>query len=69
MGRDSLVGIATRHGLNGPEIESQWGARLSAPIQTSFGTHPASCIMGTGCFPGRGVNHSPPSIADFEERV
>jgi len=25
--------------------------------------------MGTGCFPGRGVNHSPPSIADFEERV
>jgi hypothetical protein len=25
MGRDSVVGTAARHGLNGPDIESQWG--------------------------------------------
>jgi hypothetical protein len=25
MGRDSSVGIATRYGVNGPDIESQWG--------------------------------------------
>jgi hypothetical protein len=24
MGRDSLVGIATRYGLDGPGIESRW---------------------------------------------
>ena len=34
VGRDSSVGIATCHGLDGPGIESRWGARFSAPIQT-----------------------------------
>jgi len=48
MGRDSSVGIATRYGLDGPGIESWWGARFSAPVQTSPGAHPASCTMGTG---------------------
>ena len=28
------------------------GARFSAPVQTGLGAHPASCTMGTGCFPG-----------------
>jgi len=28
------------------------GARFSSPVQTSPGAHPASCIMGTGSFPG-----------------
>jgi len=28
------------------------GARFSAPVQTGPGAHPASCIMGTGSFPG-----------------
>jgi len=28
------------------------GARFSAPLQTGPGAHPASCIMGTGSFPG-----------------
>ena len=62
--RDSSVGVATRYGLDGPAIESRWGARLSAPIQTGPGAHPASYIMGTGSFPGvkrpgRGVDHPP----------
>jgi len=46
------VGIAIGYGLDGPGIESRWGARFSAPVQTGPGAHPASCTMGTGSFPG-----------------
>ena len=39
------------------------GARFSAPVQTGPEAHPASCTMGTGCFPGvrccRGVTLTP----------
>ena len=67
------VGIATRHGLDGPGIKSR-GARFSASVQTGPGAHPASYVMGTGSFPGvkrpeRGVNHPPPSIVEVKERV
>ena len=67
-GRDSSVDIATRYGLDGPGIESQWGTRFSAPVQTGAGAYPASYTMGTGSFPGvkrpgRDVDHSPPSSA------
>ena len=48
----SSVGKATGYGQDGPGIESRWGARLSAPVHTGHGTHPASCKMGTGPFPG-----------------
>ena len=65
----NLVGIATRHGDERSGDRIPVGARLSAPIQAGFGTHPAFCIIGTGCFPRRGVNHLPPSSADVEERV
>ena len=38
------------------------GARLSTPVQTGSGSHPASCTRGTGSFPevksGRGVSRS-----------
>jgi hypothetical protein len=73
MGHDSSVGIATCYGLDGPGMESQWGARFSAPVQTSPGAHPASYAMGTGSFPGlkrpgRGV-HPHPSSAEVKERV
>ena len=72
--RDSSVGIATRYGLDGSGIESQWGARFSAPIQTCFEAHPSSYAMGTGSFPGvkrpgRGVDHPPPSCAEVKESV
>ena len=58
--RDSAVGIATRYGLDGPEVEFRWRARFSAPVQTDPGAHPASYTMCTGSFlgvkrPGRGV--------------
>ena len=45
------------------------GTRFSAPVQTRPGAHPASCIMGTGFFPGgkerpgREADPSPPSSA------
>jgi hypothetical protein len=62
-GPGSVVGIATGYGLDGPGIESRWGARFSAPVQTGPGAHPASCAMGTGSFPGvksgRGVTLTP----------
>jgi len=32
MGRDNLVGIASRYGLDGPGIESRFGARFSAHV-------------------------------------
>jgi hypothetical protein len=48
--RDSSVDIATGYGLDGPGIESRWGARFF--VRTSTEAHPASCKMGTGSFPG-----------------
>ena len=67
FGPGSSVGKATRYGLDGPGIESRWGARFSAPVQTGPGIHPASCTMCTGSFLGvkrlgRGVDH-PPHLA------
>jgi hypothetical protein len=59
----SVIGISTAHGLDGPGIESRWGARFSAPVQTGSEAHPASCTMGTGSFPEvrctRGVTLTP----------
>ena len=62
LGRDSSVGKANRYGLDGPGVESRWGARFSAPVQTGPGAHPAPYTMGTGSLPGvkrpgRGVDH------------
>jgi len=62
-GPGSSVGIVTGYGLDGTGIESQWGARFSAPVQTGPGAYPAFCTMGTGSFPGvksgRGVTLIP----------
>ena len=74
LGRDSSVGIATRYGLDGQGIESRWGERFSAPVQTGPGACPSSCTMGTGSFPGvrrpgRGADHPPPSKCRGQERV
>ena len=46
VGRDSLFGIATRYGLDGPGIEYRWGPRFPAPVQTVPCVHPASYTMG-----------------------
>ena len=53
-------------------IESRWGRDIP-PVQTGPGTHPASCKMGSGSFPGgrvrpgRVADHSPPSSAAVME--
>jgi len=62
--RDSIVGIATRYKLDSLGIESWWGARFSAPVQTICEAHAASYTMGTGSFPGvkglgHGIDHPP----------
>ena len=51
VGRVIPVGIVTRYGLDGPGIESRWGARFSPPVQTGPGVHPASCTRYR-VFPG-----------------
>jgi len=62
-GPGSVDGIATGYGLDGPGIESRWGSRFCAPVQTGPGANPASCKMGTGSLPGvksgRGVMLTP----------
>jgi hypothetical protein len=52
VGLDSSVGIATRYGLESQRIESRWGSRFSAAVQTGAGTHPDYYTLGTGSFPG-----------------
>ena len=69
FGPGSSVGIATGYVLDGPGIESRWGVRFSAPVQTVPGTHPASCCNGCRVFPGgkdrpgRDADTLPPSSA------
>ena len=58
-----IIRLLSYCGLGGPGIESRWGARFSAPVQTGPGAHPASCTMGTVSLPGvksgRGVTLTP----------
>ena len=70
----SVVGIATRYGLDGPGIKSRWERFFPAPVHIGPGAHPASYTVGTGSFPGvkwpgRGVDHPPASSAEVKERV
>ena len=50
-GPGSSVGIVTDYGLEGPG-SNPGGGRDFPPVQTGPVTHPASCKMGTGSFPG-----------------
>jgi hypothetical protein len=71
-GPGSSVGIATDYGVDGPGIETRWGgARFFAHVQTGPESHPASCTMGTGSFPGvnrpvRGADHPPRPSAEVD---
>ena len=57
--RNGAVGTATRYGLDGMGIESRWGVRFAAPVQTESWVHPSFYKMGTGSLSrgqsGRGV--------------
>ena len=52
MGLDSSVGIAISYGLDGPGIESRWGARFSVPVHTDPGGSPSLLYNGYRVFPG-----------------
>jgi hypothetical protein len=74
-GPDSSVGIVTVYGLDGPGIESRWGARFSAPVQTGPEAPPSLPYSGYRIFPGakvrpgRDVDPSPPSSAEVKNIV
>jgi hypothetical protein len=48
MGRDSSIGIATRHRLGGPGIESRWGRDYPHPSRPALGLTqpPVQWILG-----------------------
>ena len=51
-GRDSSVGIATRYGLEGPGIESQWGRDFLQLFRPALGPTQAPIQWVRGLFPG-----------------
>ena len=75
MGRDSSVGIATRYGLDGPEIEFRWGGGkifrtrpdrpwgLPSLLYIGYRVFPGGKAAGTWCY------HTPPSKCRDHERV
>jgi hypothetical protein len=69
-----IVSMATSYGLDGTGIESRWGAKFFAPLQTGPGAHAASYKMGTVSFPvvkrpACGIDHPPHLIAEVKEKV
>jgi len=58
-GPGSSVGIATGYGLDGPGIESRWGARFSPPVQTGPGPTQPLVKWVLGVKGGRGVTLTP----------
>ena len=53
VGRDCVVGIATRYGLNGPGIESRWGRLFPHPYRPALGTTQLPVHWVLCLFPGR----------------
>jgi len=50
-GRESLVCVTTGYGLDGPWIESRWGARFFTPVQTYPGATQLPVKWVRGVFP------------------
>ena len=51
VGQDSVVGIATRYGLDGPGIESQWGRDFPQPSRPALGPTQPPIHWVPGLFP------------------
>ena len=74
MGRDSVIGLATRYGLDGPGIES-WGTEVFCtrpdqpwgPIQPPVQWVPG--LLPGGKEPERGVDNPHPCSAEVKETV
>ena len=74
VGRDSSVGMATRYGLEGPGIESQWGGKIFRTRPDRPWGPPSLLYNGYRVFPeGKAVGAwrwpSTPSSAEVKERV
>ena len=65
----------TRYGLGGLGIEFRWGRDVPHSSRPALGPTQPRVQWVPGFFfpgvkwPGRGVNHQPPSSADVKERV
>ena len=73
-GRDSLVGVATRYGLNGRGIESRWGREFPHPSRLALVPIQPATQWVPGLFPrgkATGVWRWPPtpSTTKVKERV
>jgi hypothetical protein len=73
--RDSAVGIATAYGLDGPEIESQWGGEIFR-TRSNRPWRPPNLLYNEYRVslpevkrPRRSVDDPPPSSAEVKERV
>ena len=75
LARDSSACVATRYGLDGPGIESQWARDISHPSRPALRLTQAPTSWVPGLSPevkqlGPGVDHPPPtSSAEVKERV
>jgi hypothetical protein len=76
VGQDSSVGTATRYGLDGTGIKSQWGGENFRTCSDWSRGPPSLLYNGYWVFPvgkaagmWRGVDHPPQSSADVKERV
>ena len=72
--RDSVVGIATRYGLNGPGIRSRWGKifrnRPNWPLRAPSLLCSGYRVLFLGVKrPGRGAYHPPSTSAEVRGRV
>ena len=72
--RDISVGIATRYGLERPTIESRWGGEIFRTLPDRHWGPPSliNWVLGLSRevkWPGRGVDHPPPSSTEVKEKV